>query len=135
MRHQPEILEHHADAATEAGQALAGQRHHILPEQADDAPAGPLGEVEQLQQRRLARARRAGQEIETAAGERKAYVGQRLAIQTIAQADICELADGRQASISSPAHTLIPRPYSNGPAARRAESPSDAYHTCSRHSP
>src|SRR3546814_18717101 len=109
MRHQPEILEHHADAATEAGQALAGQRHHILPEQADDAPAGPLGEVEQLQQRRLARARRAGQEIETAAGERKADVGPRLAIQTIAQADISELDDGRHATISAPARSLLPR--------------------------
>src|SRR3546814_19126697 len=88
----------------------------ILPEQADDAPAGPLGEVEQLQQRRLARARRAGQEIETAAGERKADVGQRLAIQTIAQADIFELDDGQHASISAPARSLLPRASSHGTA-------------------
>ena len=44
--HQPEILEDHADAAAETGQSLAGKRHHILAEQADDAATGSLGQIE-----------------------------------------------------------------------------------------
>ena len=95
MRDQPEILEHDADAAAKAGQALAGERHHILAEQADHAATGPLGEIKELEQGCLARARAAGEEIKIAAVEREADVGQGLAVQTIAQADIFELDDGR----------------------------------------
>jgi hypothetical protein len=54
MRHQPEILEHDADAPPEAGHPLAGQRDDVRIEQADCAPAGPLGEIKELQERGLA---------------------------------------------------------------------------------
>ncbi len=50
VRDQPEILEYHADAAAEAGQARAAQLHDILAEQLDAAAGRALGEVEQLEQ-------------------------------------------------------------------------------------
>src|SRR3546814_6615777 len=40
VRHQPEILEHHANPPTEARQPLSGERHHIFAEHADKPPAG-----------------------------------------------------------------------------------------------
>ena len=43
MRDQPEVLEHHADPAAEAGQALARQRTGILAEQPDHAAASGAG--------------------------------------------------------------------------------------------
>lgn len=120
MRDQPKVLKNDADAAAKARQALAGERHHILSEQPDDAATGALGEVEELQQRRLARARRAGQEIEAAAMQREADVGQRFAVQTIAQADIFELDDRRHVSMNAPARSLLPLGYSHGTAGGQA---------------
>ena len=57
MRDQAEILEDDADPPAEAGQALARHGDDVLAEQADQAAARPLGEVEQFQQRGLARRR------------------------------------------------------------------------------
>ena len=48
MRDQPEILEDHADPAAEAGQPRARHGDDILAEQADQAAARPLREVEQF---------------------------------------------------------------------------------------
>jgi hypothetical protein len=120
VRDQPEILEDDADAAAEAGQALTRQRHHILPEQADDAAARPLGKVEELQERGLSRARCAGQEIEAAAMQGEADVRQRFTVQTIAQADIFELDDRRHASMNARKRSLLPRGHSHGTAGRQA---------------
>ena len=55
--------------------------------------ARPLGEVEQFQQRGLARARRPGEEVEAAVAEREAQIRKRLRPRPIAQPDIVELDD------------------------------------------
>src|SRR3546814_9963980 len=56
----------------------------------DLAAARPLRQIEHLEQRRLARARCAGEEIEAARLEVEADVGEDLGIGTIAQADAVE---------------------------------------------
>ena len=74
MRDQPEILEDDADPPAEAGQALARHGDDVLAEQADQPAARPLREIEQLEQRGLARARRAGEEIEAALAQRESEI-------------------------------------------------------------
>ena len=78
-----------------AGQARARQRHCILAEQADHPARRALRQIQQLEQRRLARARRAGEEIEAPARQREADVAQRLRAGAIAQPHILELHDVR----------------------------------------
>jgi hypothetical protein len=93
MREQAEILEHHADAATEARQARAAELHDILAEQPDAAARRTLGQIEHLEQRRLARTGRAGEEIKSPLREAEAQVRQRLGAGAVSQADILELHD------------------------------------------
>ncbi len=93
MRDEPELLEDDADPPPEAGQAAARHGDDILAEQPDQAAAWPLGEVEELEERRLARTRGAGQEVEAALAQRKAEVRQRLGARAVAQAHIVELDD------------------------------------------
>src|SRR3546814_114606 len=62
----------------------------ILAEQADDATARPLREIEHLEQRRLARTRGAGEEIEAARLKVEADVREYLGIGTIAQPNAVE---------------------------------------------
>ena len=90
---EAEILEDDADPAAEAGQALPRHGDDVLAEQFDQAAARPLGEVEQFEQRGLAGARRAGEEVEAAVAQREAEVRQRLRPRAVAQADIVELDD------------------------------------------
>ena len=71
MADQAEILEHHPDPPTEARQRIARRIAEFLAEQADAPARRPLGQIKQLQQRRLARARRAGEKIKASVGERK----------------------------------------------------------------
>ena len=66
MADQAEVLEHDADPAAEVRQRVARRIGQFLAEQPDAAARRPLREVEQLEQRRLAGARRAGEEIEAA---------------------------------------------------------------------
>ena len=66
MRDQPEVLEYHADAPPEAGQALARQGAGILSEQPDRAMGRSLRQIDELEQRRLARAGLSGEEVEAA---------------------------------------------------------------------
>ena len=93
MGDEPEILEDDADPPPEAGQALPRHGDDVLAEQFDQAAARPLGEVEELEERGLARARRAGEEVEAAVAQREAEVRQRLRSRAIAQPDIVELDD------------------------------------------
>src|SRR3546814_15478909 len=73
-------------------------RYRVLASQPVDAPARPLREIEQPKQRGLARAARAGEEIERAGLEREADVGQRLRAGAVAQPHIFELHDIRHAA-------------------------------------
>src|SRR3546814_4032250 len=98
---QAEILKDDADTAAESGQAVARHRAQILAEQAHDAAARPLREIEHPKQRGLARARCAGQEIKAARLKVEADVAQHLAVGTVAQPDIVEL-DHRAAGARGP---------------------------------
>ncbi len=95
MRDEAKILEHDADPATQRGQARARHGDGILAEQPDEPAAGPLREIEKLEQRGLASPRGAGEEIKAAGIQREADVGQRLRARAIAQTDILELHDAR----------------------------------------
>ena len=96
MADQPEVLEDHADPAAEGGQRLARRVAQFLAEQADPAARRALGEVEQFEQRGLARARRAGEEIEAAAAQPEVEVAQHLGAGAVAQAHPVEFDDRRQ---------------------------------------
>jgi hypothetical protein len=93
MMDEPEILEDDADPAAEARQPLPRHGDDVLVEQLDQPPARPLGEIEQLEKRGLARARRPGEEVEAAVTKREAEVRKRLRPRPIAQPDIVELDD------------------------------------------
>src|SRR3546814_11423521 len=92
MRDQAEILKDDADTAAESGQAVARHRAQILAEQAHDAAARPLREIEHPKQRGLARARCAGQEIKTARPKVEADIAQLLAAGTVTTTDLVEHA-------------------------------------------
>src|SRR5690606_20519560 len=93
VRDEPEILEHDADPAAKGGQRLAWERDHVGPEHPDDPARRPLREIEQLEQRGLAGAARAGEEVEAPRIERERDVAQHLALGAVAQADVIELYD------------------------------------------
>ena len=93
MVDQAEVLEHHAHAPAIGGQTIARQRDHIGAEHPDRPARGTLGEIEQLEQRRLAGPAGSCEKIETAWKQSERYVGQHFAIGTVTQADIVELHD------------------------------------------
>ena len=102
MRDQPEILEDDADPAAKAGQAAARHGDDVLAEQADQPTARPQGEIEQLQQRGLAGAGGAGEEVEAAVAQRESEIGQRFGAGAVAQPDIFELDDRSRAQCRLP---------------------------------
>ena len=132
VRHQPEILEHHADPPPEAGQARARQGDDVRIEQADRTPARPLGEVEQLEQRGLARTGCAGEEIEGAFVQREAQVRERLGARPIAQPDILELDNRGHRGAVFPRWwgAILPRPLIAAPC--MAQAPGAGKAQCAR---
>jgi hypothetical protein len=104
---EAEILEDDSDPAAESRQAPARHGDDVLAEQFDQATARPLGEVEQSQERRLARARGPGEEIESALAQREAEVRQRLRSGPVAKADIVEL-DDRAGRAQNPPPLYLP---------------------------
>ena len=102
---QPEVLEHHPQAAAEARQAIARQGDRIGPEHPDHPARWALGQVQQPKQRRLPRAAGTGQEIKAARKQGERYVAQHFAIGTIAQSDIVEMHD---LSRSTAGHRKVP---------------------------
>ena len=93
MADQAEILEHDPDAAAKLRQCIARRVAELFAEQADPAPRRPLRQIEQLEQRGFARARRAGEEIEAPAGQPELEVAQDLGARAKAQADAVEFGD------------------------------------------
>ena len=67
VRHEAEVLEHHADVAAQVGNAVLGEPRDVATAEEDAAVVHGLGAVDQLEERALARARRAGDEDELAA--------------------------------------------------------------------
>ena len=96
MPDQPEILEDDADAAAVVGQRIARRIGHLLAEQSNPAAGRPLGEVEQLEERCLARTRRTGEEVEAAFGQPEIEVAQDFGARAVAQADAVEFRDRSQ---------------------------------------
>ena len=100
MADEAEILEHHADAAAEGGQQVARGVGQFLAEQADPAARRALREVEQFEQRGLARARRAGEEIELPRAKPEVEIAQHFAARAVAQANAVKFDDRAQRSRS-----------------------------------
>jgi len=75
-RHEIERLEHHADAAAETPQALAGERAHIRAVHRQRAGGDPVHPVHRAQQRGLARTGAADDRSEFAVGDREIYIVQ-----------------------------------------------------------
>ena len=93
VRDQPKVLEHHPKPAAKAGQAFARQGDRIGSEHPDHPARGPLRQIEQLEQRGLARAARPGQEVKAARKQRERDIAEHFAVGAIAQPDIVELDD------------------------------------------
>ena len=74
-------------------------RHKFLIEQPDPPARRALREVEQFEQAGLARPRRAGEEIETAARQPEVKIAEHLRPRPVAQAHPVEFDDRRQAQI------------------------------------
>src|SRR5580693_3938456 len=90
MVEQPKILEHQADAAAQRGAAVLGQRRRILVEHGDQATGRLERQEQHAQQRGLAGARGAGEELKRLWVDAEGQVAQNLGASPIAQADIFE---------------------------------------------
>ena len=102
MADEPEVLEDHADASPEVGKRFARSLAQVFAEEPDPAARRPLREVEELEQRRLSCARRAGEEIEAASRQREVEVAEHLGARSVAQSHAFELNDSRQNNPSQP---------------------------------
>jgi hypothetical protein len=96
MAEQAEVLEHNADAAPEDRERLSRRIAQLLAEQPDPAPRRPLREIEQLEQRGLARARRTGEEIEPAVVQPEVEIAQDLGPGSVPKPDAIEFRNLRQ---------------------------------------
>jgi hypothetical protein len=77
-RQQVEVLEHEAQAArAEVGQRIVGQGVHRLAPDHDGAAVGPVDAADQVEQRRLAAARRTGDDGEAVGQDDEVDVDQR----------------------------------------------------------
>jgi hypothetical protein len=111
MADQPEILENHADPAPERRQRFSFRIAQFFAEQPDSPARRPLRKVEQLEQGRLPRTRRPGQEIEAAVVEPEIQVAQHFSARAVAQADAVEFGNRWQFAFP---------PQSGSAASRRA---------------
>jgi hypothetical protein len=98
---QPEVLEHDADAPAVLGKRFARRVAQFLPEQAEASARRPLREVEELEQRRLPGAGRAGEKIEATILEAEIEVAQDLRAGPVPQPNAIEFGDLCQLLIPS----------------------------------
>src|SRR4029453_12625467 len=84
------VLEDDADLAAEAGDLRARHDHGVLSVHDQVAARRPLDQRDQLEERRLAGARRSGQEHHLAAADIEREVGERLAPVRVAFEDVIE---------------------------------------------
>ena len=90
MLQQAEILEDDADAAPQRRDVAAADRGGILVEDAHAAPRRAERQEQEAEQRRLARAGGAGDELERARRDVKRHVAQDFRPEPVAKADIFE---------------------------------------------
>ena len=102
MVEQAEILEHHADAALQAAGLGAVELRRIAAEDHDPATRDRLGQGQDTQQRGLAGAARAHEEVEAAGGEAQPDVAQHLGTVAVAHRDVLQLHDGGAVRVQGP---------------------------------
>ena len=90
MVEEAEILEDDADPPPQIGAAVLAQGCRVMIEHADQAAGRPQRQQHQPQQRGLAGAGRAGEELEGMPADPEIEVAQHLGAEPIAQADILE---------------------------------------------
>src|SRR5260221_3873769 len=97
---QAKILEDDADAPAQGGQLAARRGGDVAVEQRDETARGAFGEIHELQERALAGAARAGQEVERTRRQPYADIAEHLRSRAVPHADILEPDQGAR----SPSH-------------------------------
>ena len=90
MVQQTKILENSADAPSERGQVVLGQRRGVLAEDVDSSPRRAQRKQHQPHEGRLACAGRAGDELKALRGDGKIEVADDLWSHAVAQTDVFE---------------------------------------------
>ena len=103
MVDQAEILEHDTDAASQRVVRLAVGEQGVGIEQRNDAARRRFGQIDDFQQRRLARPADAGQKIKAASVELHRDVMQDFRIGAVALADVLQSDHARLRDPRSPA--------------------------------
>ena len=93
MPNEAEVLKHDADAAAILRECLARRFSELAAEEANPTARRPLRQIEQLQERRLSRSGRAGEEIEAALPQAEIEVAQHFCASAVAQADAVEFGN------------------------------------------
>src|SRR6478735_12477266 len=93
MPDQPEVLEDNADAPAIWRQGFPRRVGQLVAEQLDAPARRPLCKIEELQERRFARARWAGEEIEAAGGQPEVQVTEHFRAGPVAKAYPVEFDD------------------------------------------
>lgn len=104
---EAEILEDNADTAAIIRQDVPWCIAEILAEQPDPAAGGAASEIEKLQERRLSRTGRSGEEIEAAFGQPEIEVAQDLGSSAVTQTHAVEFDDRRQKPAPPICHGLL----------------------------
>ena len=90
MIEQAEVLQHDADPLAQVGDLILAEQRHVMAEQIDEAARRPQRQEQQPQQRSLAGAGRAGEELEGMGGDQETQVAQNLRTQSVTQSNIFE---------------------------------------------
>ena len=90
MIEQAKVLQHDADPLAQIGDLILAEQRDVMAEQIDQAARRPHRQEQQPQQRGLAGAGRAGQELERMGGDQETEVAQNLRAEPVTQSDIFE---------------------------------------------
>src|SRR5262245_21295329 len=120
---QSEILEHDTDTPPQRRQCVLAQGGNVMTEQRDQAARGPQRKKQEAQQRRLAGAGGAGEELERMRIDAEGEVTQNLGAEVVAQSHMLE-----SDQMSLPTGVPIPRPGEFRVAARMRRPLSRADH-------
>ena len=119
MVEQPEILQHDADPLAQVRDLILAEQRDVVAEQIDEAAGRPQRQEQQPQQRGLAGAGGAGQELEGMGGDQEREVAQNLRAEPVAQTYIFEPNQAQLRSMGDLTENRDPaaRPGRNGCAA------------------
>ena len=108
MVEQAKVLQHDADALAQVGDLVLAEQRDVMTEQVDQSAGRPERQEQQFQQRGLAGAGGAGQELEGMGGNLETEVAQNLRAKPVSQSDIFEPDQGQLRSMRGAAGTLKP---------------------------